>query len=243
MNNSFRNDVYRSSKTLSYVAMGLLGSLIFCYVLNIIFSFGHIMFSDRTIDLDDGESASVAFVLIGLVSLLHIPLFLATIVFFLIWLHRAFNNLSALRAGNLEFSPGWAVGWWFVPFANLVKPYQVMSELWNESDPDFDPDGSFLSSAVGAPPLVGWWWALFIVSNILLQVADKMSGSTVSDIGASFAVVLIIASLLRAVDGFLIIKIIRSITQRQELRLQRIGELTNFNAPPPPPNFGQNDLK
>jgi uncharacterized BrkB/YihY/UPF0761 family membrane protein len=36
-----------------------------------------------------------------------------------IWLHRAVANARSLGVPT-ECTPGWAVGWWFVPFANLV---------------------------------------------------------------------------------------------------------------------------
>jgi heme/copper-type cytochrome/quinol oxidase subunit 2 len=81
------------------------------------------LFPDSLLDLGEGESMPVAYALIGIVALFHIPLGIATIVFFLIWEYRAYKNLSALNAQNLEHSPGWAVGWWFIPFANLVKPF------------------------------------------------------------------------------------------------------------------------
>ena len=28
----------------------------------------------------------------------------------------------------MTISAGWAIGWFFVPFANLVMPYQAMKE-------------------------------------------------------------------------------------------------------------------
>jgi Domain of unknown function (DUF4328) len=49
------------------------------------------------------------------------------------WMHRAYRNLPALRAQALRWSPGWAAGGWFIPFANLVIPFQVMRELWHHS--------------------------------------------------------------------------------------------------------------
>lgn len=237
MANTFRNDYYRSAKTLSYLAIGFLCSLLFCFALNVILSFAQMFFSEKTIDLATGENVSIPYVLIGLVTLLHVPLFIAAVVFFLIWEHRAFKNLAALEARNLEFSPGWAVGWWFVPFANLVKPYQAMKELWNESDPDFDPELGFLSSSSSAPPIIVWWWALFIISNISMQISSKMSDSTIADISVYFPIALIIASVLRGVDAFLIVTIIKNITRRQELRFQKLGDSNQFTAPPPPPNF------
>ncbi len=240
MANTFRNDTYRSGKTLSYLAIGFLGSSLLGLALNVILGFGQVMFPDKTIDLAGGQSVSIAYTLIGLVALLNVPLFICTIVFFLIWEHRAFNNLSALKARNLEFSPGWAVGWWFVPFANLIKPYQAISELWNESDPDFDAELGFLSSSAGAPKIISWWWALFIISNIALRISSAMSNGEISDISDYFPIALIIASILRGVDAFLIIVIIKTINERQELRFQRLDN-PNQSAPPPPPKFEDNN--
>jgi hypothetical protein len=56
-------------------------------------------------------------------------------ILFLIWFHRAYKNLRPLGAVNLTYSPGWAVGGFFVPFLNLVRPFQVMREIWKASDP------------------------------------------------------------------------------------------------------------
>lgn len=241
MTNDFTNHDYRSPKTLSFLATGFLGGVLLCNVLFIIFSVGMLVFPDRTMSLGTGEQVPLAFVLIGLVGILHLLLYVPTIVFFLVWLHRAYKNLAALRASYLEYTPGWAVGWWFVPFANLVKPYQVMSELWSASDPDFDPDAQFVSNTIGAPAFVGAWWALFIISNVSLRISDAISDGDMASVGEAFAVVFIIANVIRAVDAFLAIKIVRDITAREELRFQKLGALNNFAAPPPPPSFNQND--
>ena len=50
-------------------------------------------------------------------------------VLFFVWIRRANINADALVRSRMEFTPGWAVGWFFVPFANLFKPYQVMAEI------------------------------------------------------------------------------------------------------------------
>lgn len=232
MANTFRNDAYRSSKIPSYIAIGLLGSLILCAILFILSSFGMLLYPDSTLDFEDGEPMPVALVFIGIIALLRIPLFITTIVFFLIWEYRAFNNLSALKARNLQFSPGWAVGWWFIPFANLIKPFQVMRELWNESDPEYDADFGFLSVSVGAPTIMGFWWAFWLLTNFADRVANRVEESNF------FPVALIVASILEIIAAGLIIKIILGIVERQELRFKRLGELPQF-VPPQPPVFNQ----
>ena len=54
---------------------------------------------------------------------------LGTATAVLMWVHRAYRNLPALGARDMAYSPGWAVGWWFIPFLNLVRPYQVVREI------------------------------------------------------------------------------------------------------------------
>jgi hypothetical protein len=238
MSISFPNDAYRSAKTLSYVTMGLFGGLALCGVLYIIFSFGMLLFPDALFDLDNGETLWIPLILMGLVGLLEVPLRIGVIVLFLIWLHRAFKNLPALKAQNTEFSPGWAVGWWFVPFANLVKPFQAMKELWRESDPEFDEDAGFLSSAVGAPAFFGFWWAFWIISNILGRIADRSANGSEMEVATLFPYLMIFASIFMTAAALLALYIVKNITERQEERFRKIGALNEHN-PPPPPDFSR----
>lgn len=57
---------------------------------------------------------------------------------------------------EMFISPGWAVGWYFVPFANLFKPLQAMKEIWLESN----RAGTSYESRGSA--ILGWWWGLFV---------------------------------------------------------------------------------
>jgi hypothetical protein len=78
---------------------------------------------------------------------------------YLMWCHRAYRNLPALGAKVLDSTPGWAVGWYFVPIAFLFKPCQSMSEIWRYSDPA--QHGTIRKST---SPLVGVWWAAFLIT-------------------------------------------------------------------------------
>ena len=57
---------------------------------------------------------------------------LLTAVSFLAWIYRAHKNLRALGATDLKYSPGWAIGGFFIPFLNIVRPYQVVSVRYGE---------------------------------------------------------------------------------------------------------------
>ena len=80
-----------------------------------------------------------------------------TAVMVLNWIHRANYNARQLGAADLDFSPGWAVGWYFVPVAWFWKPYQVMKEIWRASASPKD------WRLQGGSPLLVWWWALWLV--------------------------------------------------------------------------------
>ena len=108
------------------------------------------------------------------------PLSLATIVVWLIWQHHATSNLWARGYQDLRVRPGWAVGWWFIPFANLVVPCVAMVELDRRSTTDGSPRAT--------SPLVGSWWAVYV------------GGSLVVSVGLVIAVFSSFADLVRAAD-------------------------------------------
>lgn len=237
MENQYSNEVYRPTKNRSYIAIGLLAAVLFFSFLLVAFNFITLAAPDWNIDLGDGDSLNVGLGLTGIAAIFKIPLFILTVIFFLIWEHRAFSNLSALKAQHLEFTPGWAVGWWFIPFANLVKPFQAMRELWNESDPDFDPDLGFLSSSSSAPTIMGFWWAFWIIGNVTDNIASRIDNTQ------AFAFFMILSSCFQIVAGGLLIKIILDISKRQDLRFKNLGASVESSATPPPPpvfnNFQQ----
>ncbi len=76
---------------------------------------------------------------------------------FLMWLFRTYKNLEPLGSENIRFTPGWSVGWWFIPFANLVMPFKAVRGVWSESDPATvgDEELPFRNSSVGTVLYVG----------------------------------------------------------------------------------------
>ena len=66
--------------------------------------------------------------------------------------------VHALGSPGLRFTPGWAVGWYFVPIANLWKPYQAMKEIWRASK---NPGNWQAETTSG---FLGWWWFWWIIS-------------------------------------------------------------------------------
>ena len=90
-------------------------------------------------------------------------LFLPTATLFLLWFHRAHQNLSSFRRGPFEHSPRGAVASFFIPFLNLVQPYFVMKEIWQASDPAIPPFAQTPWPSARTSSLLGIWWAFFLL--------------------------------------------------------------------------------
>ena len=77
---------------------------------------------------------------------------LGTIVVFIMWFYRSRRNAAAL-GDRVEYSPGMAIGAWFIPLANFVLPIQIAMGMWS---PKTVPN----RKSMLVPAL---WWATFIV--------------------------------------------------------------------------------
>lgn len=128
-------------------------------------------------------------------------LFVACVVLISMWIHRAHANLFAGGYDGLEYTPGWSVGWFFVPLANLVKPYHAMVELWERSLASTDHS------------LLRAWWGCFLVGGVLENVGTRM----VDKPGAmAFGLSLMATgTALRTVSAWLVLTIIRKVTEAQ----------------------------
>jgi hypothetical protein len=164
---------------------------------------------DDQITAIDGATGIIA--ILGLVGLVF------AIVTFIRWLVQARRNVEALGARGLVHSREWAVWGWFVPFLNLVRPYQVVDEVWRASDPQ--PGRPFATMREQTPSLLGLWWGAWILCGVLSQIVSRMEGALdeTSDIGSFILAgrVSVVASLLSVGTALLAIRIIRGIDARQ----------------------------
>ena len=92
------------------------------------------------------------------------------------WVFRANKNARALSAQTLEYTPGWAVGWFFVPFASLWQPYKVVQEIYKASRTPHD------WRSTKSTDIVGWWWGAYIFGNLLGLVINGASADESIDL-------------------------------------------------------------
>ncbi len=242
MTPTFSYDNYRSAKGLSYFAIAGLSIVAAIDLLSVVISFAQIAIPDWAMDFDDGTSSSIWLLIQSILFLLQFPILILTMIMFLVWLNRANKNLTPLQGRDIEFSSGWAVGWWFIPFANLVKPFQVVREVWYESDPIVDTEHRFLSASLrSAPTYMAVWWAFWIISNIAENIAarvfdpDDMQTVTIS--GYAF----VVSGILSCIAAGFAIKVVWDITQRQESRFRNL--FTMRPQEPPSENSGYGSFR
>lgn len=106
------------------------------------------------------------------------PAALSCMIVFGVWIVRSGKNAwlfagmnrATWRAGSLstpkflDDSPGWAVGWYFIPIASLWKPYVAMRDIVRASTLDAGLPGWLLPS----------WWTLWILSQFTGQGTVKI---------------------------------------------------------------------
>jgi uncharacterized protein DUF4328 len=130
------------------------------------------------------------------------------------WMHRCYRNLPALGATDVDWSPAWATGAWFIPGANLVIPYMVARELWAKAS----------GPVVRSSPLLSLWWAACIAAVVINIVGNFQGNVQVDQTRTSFGpagrnpVFDSLAALAAVVAGGLLITIIQRITRRQRDR-------------------------
>ena len=173
----------------------------------------------------------VALLELGL-AVIEVVVYIATIVVFLMWLYRSYENLPSfgVRRNTLKYSSGWAVGSFFVPFVSLVIPYRAVKELWNKSV----PNSGNLFSDLGPPGFFPLWWAAWLISNFANQTYLRLSWQNELSIEAS-ALFGIVTSILDIAAAVLAIMVVREIDRQQTESAKLIpGQLVSLGPPPPP---------
>jgi hypothetical protein len=143
-------------------------------------------------------SAAATVVSIGLpgAGIVALLLRVALIPVFLVWFYRARKDANG-RGQRQRWSPGWAIGAWFVPIVYLWFPYQIMADIWRAN----------LSAERRNRPAVlpGFWWGCWLVGEgFTWGIAGSSTGAA--------RVVVGLAGLVAAAAAILLIVIVRTVT-------------------------------
>lgn len=177
--------------------------------------------------LDDPLSVSVSQVEASddrqaAIYILWIAALIVTAIGYVAWMYRLHRNVRPLGSSPPRHSAGWVIGGWLIPFLNLVRPKQIIDDLWRASDPDLPLEAGDGWLRQRRPVLLHVWWGLWIIGGLGGQylaanrdTADLESLRAVA--GIDVAVDLIFAA--AAIAAFLVVALL---TQRQEDRAARV---------------------
>jgi Domain of unknown function (DUF4328) len=171
------------------------------------------------IDEDEFVEANAPAALLGVVQIVAM---IALVVLTMIWMYRLAANHRALhRVGT--WSPGWAIGGWFLPPGGLyIIPYLMFRELWKASDPAVPAgDERWKQSPVGI--IVTVWFVLYglvlPITTLATQVgfgAGMFSADTetlAEAIDERYTVSLVL-SVLTAIAAAVFIVMVRQLSSR-----------------------------
>ncbi|MFJ8868124.1 DUF4328 domain-containing protein [Streptomyces sp. NPDC102473] len=161
--------------------------------------------------LFDPAPADRAEILYGMAGSLQLLAMLATAVVFIIWFHRVRINAEVFDASLQPMRPGWAIGGWFVPVANLWLPRRVAAGVWTASA-QTNTDGGWRTVSMAPLDL---WWTLWVVSTLFTWISSKIyDQAELSEVAGAVTLVMA-ADGLDIVAAVLAILFVRRLTRMQ----------------------------
>jgi Domain of unknown function (DUF4328) len=175
---------------------------------------------------DRANLATTNHLLVGLTTFSNLAV-LGAVIAVIVWFKAAYDNLEPLGATGLRYSPGWTIGGWFIPIANLVIPKQLANDLWRASDPKLPVEQGRRWKYESVAPVVHVWWIAWLArsaTSVGAGAAERVAIRNVDISGVQGAVrVAAISELLMVVAGIALIVVIRGVTARQSERAALIA--------------------
>lgn len=154
----------------------------------------------------------------GMIGLLYLGVFIATGIIFLTWTYQANLNCHGFGGNDMKFTPAWSIGYYFIPFLNLVRPYQAMKEIWKVSS---DPKNW---QAQQGSAVLRWWWALWLISGFLGQMSFRLMMRV--DSPSSLKVATLVSIISSSVEILLILLAVLLVTRI----IEKQSKLTKSNG-------------
>ena len=201
---------YKNAKTLNNIFKTILYVLL---VFQIIYLIGEIILINAitqvNLDYDKVEGAE------NLQALIGIPFIIIEVIGFIfggMWIYRMNYNARCLGAIQMRFTPGWSVGWYFIPLALLWKPYQAMKEIYLKT---YNLNTK-VSQINNTPIFFAFWWTCWIIGSAFDTAGSRLSeeaDSLDSFIGLGFTN--IVTSIILILNWILFYKIFNYISSMQ----------------------------
>lgn len=132
------------------------------------------------------------------------------------WIYQAHTNVRMAGYTWPDTTPGMAVGWFFIPFANLAMPFMAMRDLWHASHGAGSSPGT-------TPPLLAAWWGCFLSGGILMTLSNVAASANPDGFSKTALFMLDAGIVLRLASAWCLFDIMRIVTRAQS-RLVSVAE-------------------
>jgi len=207
---------YRSARTRARWAQILVGIVVALHGVAAVSGIYELSLVDRILDGSATDSEVSSYLQFAdSLGLLLVLLTIVSGIAVLAWLSRTVEIVPPLGGGTPRRSPREAIGWWFVPVANLFIPCLIVRDVYVrlETPTQRGGDASVLA-----------WWLLFIVGDLVFRVIERVArGVTTIDAIRSLGMIAIVANVATSLGGLLLIWIIGEIEARAAERAASFG--------------------
>jgi hypothetical protein len=107
-----------------------------------------------------------------IIAIIYLIVFVISGVTFIQWFRRAYFNLHQ-KTDCLTYSEGWAAGSWFVPIVSLYRPYQIMKDLYKETEELLSEKQIDVTNYT--TKYLGIWWTLWVINSFVGQIVSRYS--------------------------------------------------------------------
>lgn len=153
----------RKAKVILFFALGLdlflSLTLCICIYLNV----------RKLIQIQEGAVVEVPAMLSGSLVIISGLSFIATIavgVLILKWMTSCYNFSSETIKVTGLVQQRWRIWGWFIPFLNLIKPYQVLSEIYKIGSVKHPESDRWKNSTVSS--WLTTWWIFWVLSHLTI---------------------------------------------------------------------------
>jgi hypothetical protein len=206
---------YRSAGVRAWVVTVAFGLIVLFLVLSIyheFYGFGLVTLAEQgsltTRIATDFDSTTAA------IGYPYLALRGVAVVSFLAWLSRSVDNVPSLGGGTPMATPRWAVGWWFVPFVNFVRPYQIVNDLSRRIAVP-------TNAARGRLTLV--WWLAWIFGIIISFLPARITVDSAQDLSTWLGLSMF-GDVTELVAAVLAIAVVWQVQSRANARAAGLGQ-------------------
>lgn len=125
--------------------------------------------SQADLGSDQLQAVGLSLMAMGYSDYAQVAAFVVIALLFLRLLYKAAQQAKGFAVPFTTVSPGWAVGYWFIPIMNLYRPLQVLKALFQACAQEAGE-----AKPAAGEQLLSAWWALFIGSNMAGWALTRM---------------------------------------------------------------------